>query len=165
MLLLRKILLIGVAYLVMTLSVPVATADLERGFAAYNRGDYATALKEWRPLAIAGDAGAQFNLGHMHREGKGTIQDYRQAFKWYKKAAEQGLAKAQNNLGAMYENGKGIPQNFVLAYMWYNIAAAGGHEKGNENRDYLLLRMSSAQVAEAQRLSHKCVAKNYKKCP
>ena len=30
---------------------------------AHNRGDYATALDEWRPLAEQGDALAQYNLG------------------------------------------------------------------------------------------------------
>ena len=31
---------------------------LENGVAAYERGDYAAALKEWRPLAEQGDTKA-----------------------------------------------------------------------------------------------------------
>ena len=42
-----------------------AWADWDDGVAAYERGDYATALEEWRPLAEQGDADAQFNLGVM----------------------------------------------------------------------------------------------------
>ena len=36
-----------------------AWADFDDGGAAYERGDYATALKEFRPLAEQGDARAQ----------------------------------------------------------------------------------------------------------
>ena len=38
---------------------------------AYDKGDYETALKEWRPLAEQGNAKAQFNLRFMYRNGKG----------------------------------------------------------------------------------------------
>ena len=41
------------------------SADFQKGGDAYNRGDYATALREWKPLAEQGDAGAQYGLGVM----------------------------------------------------------------------------------------------------
>ena len=41
-------------------------ADYQKGVAAYESGDFATALGEWRPLAEQGDARAQFNLGVMY---------------------------------------------------------------------------------------------------
>ena len=41
------------------------SADLQKGLAAWNSGDYATALREWTPLAEKGDARAQFKLGVM----------------------------------------------------------------------------------------------------
>ncbi len=44
------------------LTAPVG-AWLKEGFAAYHRGDYATALREWRPLAKQGNAKAQWGLG------------------------------------------------------------------------------------------------------
>ncbi len=37
---------------------------------AYNRGDYATALRIFRQLADQGDARAQYNLGYMYANGK-----------------------------------------------------------------------------------------------
>ena len=40
----------------LTLPVVVATQDLQKGYVAYQRGDYATALLEWRPLAEQGNA-------------------------------------------------------------------------------------------------------------
>ena len=39
----------------LTLPVAVATQDLQKGYVAYQRGDYATALLEWRPLAEQGN--------------------------------------------------------------------------------------------------------------
>ena len=42
--------------------------DFDAGLEAANRGDFAAALKEWRPLAEAGDALAQFNLGNMYQQ-------------------------------------------------------------------------------------------------
>jgi hypothetical protein len=43
---------------------------------ASERGDYATALKEWTPLAEQGYADAQYNLGDMYRYGLGVPHDY-----------------------------------------------------------------------------------------
>ena len=37
-------------------------------FIAYQRGDYATALRLWHPLAELGDADAQFHLGGLFSE-------------------------------------------------------------------------------------------------
>jgi hypothetical protein len=40
-------------------------AGFKEGEAAYDRGDYATAFREWLPLAQQGIAEAQFSLGNM----------------------------------------------------------------------------------------------------
>jgi len=61
-----------------SLALP-ARAGFEEGLAAYERGDYATALKEWQPLAVAGNADAQYYLGVMYAFGQGVPQDYREA--------------------------------------------------------------------------------------
>jgi hypothetical protein len=112
--------------LAILLSVNVA-ADFDDGRAAYNRGDYETALFEWQLSAEQGNANAQFHLGVMYRHGEGVIQDYKEAVKWYIKAAEQGNATAQYNLGFMYKNGKALlPQDDKEAVKWYTKAAEGG---------------------------------------
>ena len=49
-------------------------ADFDKGLIAAQNGDFATALREWTPLAEQGDASAQFNLGVMYRNGKGVPQ-------------------------------------------------------------------------------------------
>ncbi len=69
-------------------------AGVEEGLAAYDCGDYETALQEYKPLAEQGDADGQYNLGLLYAS-QGVTQDYAEAFKWYKKAAEQGFVDAQ----------------------------------------------------------------------
>ena len=101
--------------------------DFDKGLKAYQSGDFATALKEWKPLAEQGNASAQHNLGFMYRKGKGVTQDYAEAVKWYRKAAEQGHASAQNQLGFMYYSGKGVTQDYAEAVKWYRKAAEQGY--------------------------------------
>ena len=69
------------------------SADLQKGLDAVNRGDFATALREWRPLAEQGDASAQNNLGFMYVYGKGVLQDYVRAHMWFNIAASSGGSK------------------------------------------------------------------------
>jgi TPR repeat protein len=99
---------------------------LEDAVAAYRRGDYATALGLWHPLAEQGDAEAHFHLGVIYESGQGVLRSDAEAIKWYRKAAEQGDAVAQFNLGIMYANGGGVPQNDGEAAHWYRLAADQG---------------------------------------
>ena len=89
------------AFLMMLCS-PVAAQDFFKGYAAYEAGDYAVALKEWRPLAEAGDIGAQVVLGNMYFDGNGVNQDNAEAISWYRLAAEQGDTSTQERLGSYY---------------------------------------------------------------
>ena len=63
-------------------SVPTH-ADFQSGVAAYDRGDYATALKEFLPLAQQGDVKSQVNMGILYEKGQGVPQDLQEAFRWY----------------------------------------------------------------------------------
>ena len=137
----------------LSLSGPVIAGPFEDGVAAYERQDYATALRLWRPLADQGDARAQNNLGVMYSNGQGVPQDYAEAVRWYRKAADQGFARAQNNLGVMYSNGRGVPQDYVQAHMWLNLAATKGDKDAVEGRDQVARKMTTAQIAEAQKLA------------
>ena len=98
-------------------------ADLSVGYEAYQRGDYATALRIFRQLADQGYANAQTNIGIMYHDGQGVTQDYGAALKWYRKAADQGNASAQTNLGVMYSNSWGVPQDYAEAVEWFRKAA------------------------------------------
>ena len=116
------------------LLAPPAFAGFDEGMvAAYVRGDYATAFKEWRPLAEQGHAGAQYNLGVMYVNGRGVPQDDKEAVNWYRKAAEQGDAYAQHNLGMMYASGQGVPQDYREAVNWYRKAAEQGDAYAQNN--------------------------------
>lgn len=95
--------------------------------AALQRGDAASAVRLWRPLAEAGDAGAQAALGNAYFSGQGLEQDDEQAAAWYLKAATQGDPDAQTMLGGMYTNGRGVPHSYPEALRWYRAAAAAGH--------------------------------------
>lgn len=76
-----------------------ALADVKTGVDAWQAGDYQGAVAEWRPLAIAGDADAQFNLGQAYKLGRGVPTDLAQAEAWYRRAAKQGHLQAEDNLG------------------------------------------------------------------
>jgi TPR repeat protein len=104
---------------------------LEDGEAAHKRGDDATAMQIWRPLAEQGDARAQYKLGWMYFYGGldtfGRIinvpRDLGQAVAWLRKAADQGNVPAQNTLGIAYELGLGVPQDYAQAVAWLRKAA------------------------------------------
>jgi len=103
-----------------------SSADFQKGLDAAQKGDFATALREWKPLAEQGNAPAQFNLGLIYAKGQGVTRNYKTALKWFRLAAEQGLAGAQFNLGLMYEKGRGVPQNDKTAAKWWKLSAEQG---------------------------------------
>ncbi len=76
-----------------------ALADVKAGVDAWGRGDYKTAVAEWRGPAAGGDADAQFNMGQAHKLGRGVAMDLDQAERYYKKAADQGHLQASDNYG------------------------------------------------------------------
>jgi TPR repeat protein len=154
--------------IILTVLLCVATtpawAGFKEGQVAIERGDYATAFREWLPLAQQGDAEAQWRLGLMYSNGTGVPQSYTEAAKWFLHAAEQGDTDGQSNLCRMYEKGEGVPQNFVQAHIWCNLAAArtsdrttlrelAKHETAVEIRDSIAQKMTPVQIARAQALA------------
>ena len=57
--------------------------------AAYDRGDYATAVRGFLVHAEQGDATAQYKLGVMYNYGWGVPEDHAEAVRWYRLAAKQ----------------------------------------------------------------------------
>jgi cell division septation protein DedD len=78
-----------------------ALADVKAGVDAWQQGDYAKAIAEWRPLAEAGDPDAQFNLGQAYKLGRGVQPNFNTAIDWYGKAQRQGHLRAEDNLGLL----------------------------------------------------------------
>jgi TPR repeat protein len=70
----------------------------EDGMVSYNRGDYAPAIRLFRPLAEQGNAKAQSALGVMYRRGQGVARNSVRAFLWFSRAAARDDARAKVEL-------------------------------------------------------------------
>ncbi|MBH62810.1 MAG: hypothetical protein CL569_10280 [Alphaproteobacteria bacterium] len=79
---------VSLAVLVMIAAHP-AHAGWKEANAAYKRGDFATVLENFVPLAEGGDANAQYNVGMMYAQGNGVGRDDFLAMHWFRKAALQ----------------------------------------------------------------------------
>ncbi|WP_040474896.1 tetratricopeptide repeat protein, partial [Marinobacter gelidimuriae] len=106
-----------------------AAADFNKAFYAYGKGDYKTAIEEWRILANQGDAESQASLGTMYLLGQGVPEDLTKSAQWTRRAAEQDYAPAQFYLGIMYGNGHGVSQDYAEAAQWYRRAAEQGYAR------------------------------------
>ncbi len=122
----RRVALVGVvAFAGAAMAAAPALADVRAGVIAYEAGDYARAVAEWRPPAIAGDADAQFNLGQAYKLGRGVPQDLAQAAAWFRRAADQSHVQAQDNLGlVLYEMGRKEE-----SLSWLETSAARGEPR------------------------------------
>lgn len=100
---------------------PAAARDGKAGIDAWRRGDHATAIAIWRPLAEAGDAEAQYNLAQAYRLGRGVKADENAAMRWYERAARQGLMQAEANYGLLL-----LEKDRNAAFPWLQSAAAKG---------------------------------------
>lgn len=116
-----------------------------------------------KKAATQGNVTAQFSLGVMNYpignplfdESKGNLPE---ALMWYRRAAEQADVNSQATLGFAYERGIGVPQDYIEAHKWYDLAASGAKYADTHNsilarRDALALKMTRAQIAEAQQLA------------
>ena len=126
--------------LAFVLTPPAAAGPFEDAFAAYNRGDYKTAFRGWKPLAEGGNASAQTWLGFLYERGDGVAKDEAESLRWYRKAnqrlreaAERGHPSSQNDLGFMYSNGRGVAKDEAEAVRWYRKAADQGYATAQFN--------------------------------
>jgi len=92
------------------LAMPVAAQNLDAGWDAYEAGDYATALKNWQPLAEQGNAFAQSGLGLMYDTGQGVPQDYVLAHMWFNIASVNGIEEATRNRALAAERTLSLPR-------------------------------------------------------
>ncbi|WP_157497043.1 caspase family protein [Hahella ganghwensis] len=92
-------------------------------YTAFDRADYATALKVWLDQAKTGDPEAQTYVGEIYEKGLGLTPDYEVAAIWYKRAAQQNFTRAQINLGNLYEKGLGVKKDPIQALNWYRKAS------------------------------------------
>ncbi len=116
----RKYLICAAALL--AFSAPAAAQDVQSGIAAWQAGDYNAAVQQWRPLADAGNADAQFNLAQAYRLGRGVAQNLNLAEQWFERAARQRHEQAGASLGLLlFQNGRARE-----AMPWLQAAAGRG---------------------------------------
>jgi len=127
-------------FLLLLIAAQSFAGQFEDGVSAASKGDYATAVKLWRPLAKQGNVKAQFNLGLMYHRGMGVPKDDRETAKWWRKAAKRGYATAQTNLANMYQFGLGVPKNYKEAAKWYRHAAKQGDVKAQYSLGFMYLK-------------------------
>ncbi|QZH74161.1 MAG: SPOR domain-containing protein [Erythrobacter sp.] len=99
--------LVGAAlFATVTFAAPLS-ATVRDGVEAWSRGDYTTAVAEWRGPAEAGDPDAMFNLGQAYRLGRGVPQDVARAEELYARAAQAGHVQAADTFGLMlFQDGR-----------------------------------------------------------
>ena len=68
--------------------------NYQSGIDAYNGGDFKKAMEQAKLLAPLGNADAQFYLGKMYAEGKGTLQRNTHAHMWFNLASANGHSEA-----------------------------------------------------------------------
>jgi len=115
-------------------------ADSRNGTAAYLRGDFDVAYREFQRAAETGDAVSQFNLGGMFFEGRGAERNMREAAYWFRKAAEQGVPLAQHGLAVLYYRGAGVVRDYAEAARWFAKAANQGVPNAQFNLGVLYYR-------------------------
>jgi hypothetical protein len=131
----------------------VAVAGLKEGYEALIRKDYATAIKEYRPLAERGNAEAQYRIGRMYEFGQGYPQDKAQGLAWIRKAAAQNHADAQQELGVIYATGDGVKQDDVQAAAWFRKAATQGDATAQYNLGLLYAKGQGVEKDYAQAIA------------
>lgn len=160
---LRITLLAGIISL---FSNPLTAQDFDLGLEAYTDGDYATALKEFQPLAEGGNVEAQYALAMMYRYGDGVSLDYVEAMRLFRLAATYGHPMAPNAISLMYLKGEGVPPDPEKAYLWSDIAAAADFGSANaaQLRDAIASELTPEQIANARNLLTTCTKSGFTEC-
>lgn len=126
-------------------AAPFAVTAYAQSGSRPNSQEAATVLENARPLAEAGNANAQYNMGVLYDEGYGVDQSYATARGWYEKAAAQQYAKAEHNLGIMYQAGHGVPADDAKAAEWFKRAAEHGEPAAQNNLAVMYVRGQGVQ--------------------
>jgi len=115
-----------------------AAGPFENGAAAFKRGDYSTAMQQWRGLTA--DPMVQNDFGIMYKDGKGVPQNYATAVQWFSRSAAAGNSLGQNNLGGMYRDGFAVTRDYSRAITFFRAAAQQGNAGGQVNLGLMLMQ-------------------------
>lgn len=81
----------------------LARANYDAGKRAWNAGNPAEALAQWKAAADAGDRRAMLALGRLYLKGLGVPQDYILAHMWFNLAASRGEEEGLKERDALTE--------------------------------------------------------------
>ncbi len=118
-----------------------ATADYQSGVAAYTRGEFEQALREWQQVieSPATDvnpferAETFYAVAMLFWIGQGVIQDTSTSAGFLRQAAELNHSGAQSKLGYLFLMGQGVPANTFEAMKWLQMAARQGDTDAQYN--------------------------------
>ncbi|HEY4140816.1 MAG TPA: hypothetical protein VGM57_05345 [Pseudolabrys sp.] len=86
-----------------------------------------------RSAAVAGDAGAAYEVAVRFADGRGVPVSLEDAARWFERAASKGLAPAQFRYASLLEKGQGVKKDLVQARKLYLAAAGKGNGKAMHN--------------------------------
>jgi hypothetical protein len=123
---------------------PVIAADYALGLVAFDRGDIATAHREFSVLAGEGHPAAQYSLAMLYL--KSDPPEYVRAIPWLEKSARRGLPESQYMLGMLSLYGVGMAKDTKQGMQWLTLAS----EQDNEDAHALLDQLKQARLQEAE---------------
>jgi len=123
------------------LSFDACTKELDDAVDAMRAGNFAEAYCIMRPLAEAGDADAQYNIGWMYLNGYGLRTNAILALQWWEKASAQGNSDASLSIGMLYSLGEGdVGKDLNKAIDYYLLAVGDGQEDAVTILQSMMLR-------------------------
>jgi TPR repeat protein len=147
---------------------------IDLGDAALERGDHPTALRLWLVQAQRGDSEAAERIANLYARGAtGVAQNEVAALKWYRRCAVRGNPNCQLRMAQFYAEGRFDAKRPELAYMWLSVAMMNAALERNgsdlllkmfRERERLSRKMSTSEVADAQRLAAHCYSSRYRYC-
>ena len=104
------------------LSPARADAELDAALAHLNAGQFFEALEQLLPLANAGNARAQAEVGMIYHYGLVSAKNFPKALDYYTRAASQQNPDGMLGLAVMNALGQGYAVNMIEAYKWLLLA-------------------------------------------
>jgi len=104
----------------------IAFGSIETGIAAYHRGDFESARKEFAQAAEREDPAGLHMLASLYYQGHGVAKDPAHAFALFMAAAEKGYRPSQVNIGLMYQKGEGVARDMGKAVHFLTAAGEQG---------------------------------------
>jgi TPR repeat protein len=128
--------------------------EFQTSGAAVRDGDFNADVDRWRPLAEQGNAAAQYKLGVMYANGRGTPRDYIEAYKWLNIAGALGNTRAIEGREAVARRMTPVEIERAQNLAREAFASAGGVRKAGGVPARIREMSPRDLVREAQSLLH-----------